>query len=86
MATATVKTANDCLQILAAAGKQTPDFVPPGFKTIAQISRETKKSPSVTNRFIREALKLGLVERLKLRVPVGDKLYPTPHYRICAKK
>lgn len=81
------ETANDWLSVLAAAGKQTADEVPPGFKTINQIVKETGKSHSQTNRYVREALKLGLIERLKLKVPVGEKLYPTPHYRIlCAKK
>ena len=82
MATAPVKTANDWLKVLTHAGK-VPDEVPPGFKTIEQISRETGKSSTVVRRQLNEAVKLGLVERQKFNVPTGYKLYPVPHFRIC---
>jgi predicted transcriptional regulator len=83
MATTPVKTANDWLKVLASAGKRVADEVPPGFKTVAQIAKETGKSNSQTNKHLREAVKLGLVETRKFNVPAGEKLYPTPHFRIC---
>lgn len=83
MATAPVKTANDWLAILSSAGKKTADEVPPGFKTIEQISKDTGKSSTMVRRQLNEAVKLGLVERQKFNVPTGYKLYPVPHFRIC---
>jgi hypothetical protein len=82
MATAPVKTANDWLGILSSAGKKVPDEVPPGFKTVAQIAKETGKSNCQTNKTLREAVKLGLVERRKFVITTGYKLYPVPHFRI----
>jgi DNA-binding HxlR family transcriptional regulator len=82
MATAPVKTANDWLKVLTHAGKKTADEVPPGFKTIEQISKETGKSSTMVRRQLNEAVKLGLVERQKFNVPTGYKLYPVPHFRI----
>jgi len=80
MATAPVKTANDWLAILSNAGK-VPDEVPPGFKTVEQISKETGKSSTMVRRQLNEAVKLGLVERRKFVITTGYKLYPVPHFR-----
>lgn len=83
MATAPVKkTPNEWLQILAAAGRGTPDVIPPGFKSVPAISEETGMSETQTRRYLREAVKLGMVEERKLRVVAGNKLYPFSHYRI----
>jgi len=76
------ETANDWLQILAAAGKRTEDKVPPGFKSATQIAKETGKSETQVRKYLREAVKLGLIEGAKFNVNTGDKLYPVPHYRI----
>lgn len=84
MATAPVKTANDWLQVLAAAGKKVADEVPPGFKTASEIARETNRGESTTRKMLKEAVKLGLAEERKFSVESGSKLYPTPHYRICS--
>ncbi len=84
MATAPVKTANDWLKILTAAGKKTPDEVPEGFQTVTQIARATNRGESTTRKMLKEAVKLGLAEERKFSVESGTKLYPTPHYRICS--
>jgi len=55
------ETANDWLKVLTHAGKKTADEVPPGFKTIEQISKETGKSSTMVRRQLNEAVKLGLV-------------------------
>ena len=76
-------TPNDWLAVLAAAGKKTPDIIPPGYKTIEQIAAETGKSVTMTRLNIKQARTLGLIEELKLKVGGGEgKLYPTTHYRI----
>jgi predicted transcriptional regulator len=75
-------TANDWLAVLAKASKQIADEVPEGFKTVAQIAKETGRSNSQTAKYLREAVKVGLVEERRLKVPTGNKLYPTPHFRI----
>jgi hypothetical protein len=75
------RSASEWLGILSNAGK-IPDEVPPGFKTIEQISKETGKSSTMVRRQLNEAVKLGLVERQKFNVPTGYKLYPVPHFRI----
>ena len=64
------------------ASQGTADEVPSGFKTIAEIAKETGKSDSQTRKYIREAVKMGLVEEAKFKVATGNKLYPTPHFRI----
>jgi len=75
-------TGNDWLSVLAQASKGVADDVPAGFKTLAEIAKETGKSDSQTRKYIREAVKMGLVEESKFRVRTGNKIYPTPHYRI----
>jgi predicted transcriptional regulator len=76
------KTANDWLAVLAQASKQIADEVPAGFKTVAQIAKETGKSNSQTGKYLKEAVKIGLVEEVRYRVPTGNKIYPVPHFRI----
>jgi predicted transcriptional regulator len=78
----TQKTPNDWLSVLAAAGQGVADEVPKGFQTIAQIAKETGKSESQARIHVRNAIRLGLVEESKFRVQAGNKLYPTPHYKI----
>ena len=88
MATAPLKkpkadmTPNDWLAVLARASLKTADEVPEGYKTVAQIAKETGKSNSRTNKTLREAVKQGLVETRRFNIPTGDKLYPVPHFRI----
>lgn len=84
MATAPVKTANEWLSILTKAAKGVADSVPPGFKTAAQISQETGRSETQVRKYLKKAGKLGLVEKRKFKIETGDKLYPTPHFRICS--
>lgn len=76
------KSASEWLGILTRAAKKTADEVPPGFKTVAQIARETNRGESQTRRMVKEAVRLGLAEERKFSVDVGSKLYPTPHYKI----
>ena len=80
------KTPNEWLQILAAAGKGIPDEIPPGFKSVPAISSETGMSETQTRRYLREAVKLGLVEERKLKVVAGNKLYPSAHFKICSSQ
>jgi predicted transcriptional regulator len=75
-------TPNDWLAVLAQASKQIADEVPEGFKTVAQIAKETGKSNSQTAKYLREAVNLGLVEDAKFKVATGNKIYPVPHFRI----
>jgi predicted transcriptional regulator len=83
MATTTLKkTANDWLSVLAAANAKTPDVVPPGYATIEQIAEETGKSITTTRQSMKAAIKAGVVESKKFLLAVGQKTYPTTHYRI----
>ena len=82
MATAPIKTANEWLKVLSSAGKRVADEVPEGYKTVAQIAKETGKSSSQTTKHLREALKLGLVETRRFTIETGDKLYPVPHIEL----
>jgi predicted transcriptional regulator len=75
-------TPNDWLAVLSQASKQIADEVPEGFKTVAQIAKETGKSNSQTAKYLREAVNLGLVEDAKFKVATGNKIYPVPHFRI----
>jgi hypothetical protein len=76
------KTANDWLSVLAAANAKTPDIVPAGFATIEQIAEKTGKSITTTRHDMRAALKAGVVESKKFLLAVGQKTYPTTHFRI----
>ena len=82
MATTPVKTANDWLSFLVAASKGAPDIVPPGYKTLAQISKETGKSETQIRRYIREGLKQGRVLHAKFKLDTGTKIYPVAHYKL----
>jgi hypothetical protein len=75
-------TYNDWLSVLTAAGQGVADEVPKGFQTIAQIAKETGKSQSQARIYVRNAIEMGLVEESKFKVQAGNKLYPTPHFRI----
>jgi hypothetical protein len=76
------KTANDWLSVIMDASKVTPDIVPPGYKTIAEISKETGKSDTQIRRHLRIATQQGKVLTAKFRINSGVKLYPIPHYKI----
>lgn len=79
------KTPNDWAAVLTAANAKTPDVVPIGFSTIEQISEETGKSITTTRHDMKAAIKSGAVEVKKFLVAVGNKTYPTNHYRIVVR-
>ena len=76
------KTAINWLAVLSAANAKTPDIVPAGFATIEQIAEETGKSITTTRQSMKAAIKAGVVESKKFLLAVGQKTYPTTHYRI----
>ena len=76
------KTANEWLELIHRAVLKKTDEIPPGYKTVDSISKEIKKSECQTRRYLKRALREGLVEQQRFRIQVGEKTYHVPHFKI----
>jgi hypothetical protein len=61
---------------------QTPDVVPPGWKTVKQLAAQLGRAETSVARMLRTSAEQGLVEVQSFSVVTGQRRYPTPHYRL----
>ena len=67
----------------ALATPDTPDEVPPGWFTAAQLSEKVGMSYDWAGRRVSALVKAGRVEVKKFRVQSGQRgIYPIAHYRL----
>jgi hypothetical protein len=67
----------------ALATPDTPDEVPPGWFTAAQLSEKVGMSYDWAGRRVGALVKAGKVEVKKFRIPSGQRgIYPVAHYRL----
>jgi len=75
------ETANSWIKAINALSNRDKDVVPDGWRTIAQIAKDTNRSDSRTRECINELIALKKVEYKKFRVASGLRSpYPTWHY------
>lgn len=53
-----------------------------GFYTLAEWMVESGVGREQTTRNLRKGIEAGVVEMKRYRVRCGDKIYPTPHYKV----
>ena len=58
------------------------DVVPPGWRTIQQISKQTKVPVPTLQQKIHRLLSTGQAERKMFRVRLTVKTRPVPHYKL----
>jgi len=74
--------ANEWVQFLVDAKSIATEKVPSGWKTRLELEEEWNFSQSHTARKIQCLLKLGKIEKKTFKVLTGNRIYPTPHYKI----
>lgn len=74
--------ANQWSDLIASLHKKTADKVEKGFLPRIAWQKEWNLEMSETNKRIRRLMDAGIMETKKFRIPVGQKTYPTPHYKI----
>jgi len=60
--------------------KSVEDPIPPGFLSVRQWAEKWKLSEVQTQRLLSDGIEGGFVTMKKLRVNVGRRIYPVPHY------
>lgn len=71
----------DWSTLLSQALQGAPDKVPAGWKTSAQLAKESGLGICRTQRALKKLVKQGQVEIKLFRVKVTAKTLPVPHYR-----
>lgn len=61
------------------------DRVPKEWKTTKQWASEENLNCSMTSRYLRDGVALGIIERKMFRIPISGIVRPVPHYRLKAK-
>lgn len=75
------ETANTWLNAINDLSNRNKDVVPDGWRTIAQIAKDTNRSDSSVREFVNELITLKKVKYKKFRVVSGLRSpYPTWHY------
>lgn len=74
--------ANEWANLIADLHKKQSEKVEKGFLPRTAWQKEWNLEISETNKRIRRLLDAGIMETKKFRIPVGQKTYPTPHYKI----
>jgi predicted transcriptional regulator len=74
--------ANEWANIIVSSKINCAEKVPAGWKTRLQLEEEWGVCQSHAGRRIQDLMKLGKIERKTFKVITGNRLYPTPHYKI----
>jgi predicted transcriptional regulator len=59
-----------------------PDVVPPGWQTVAQISKTTKIPTPTLQKKMQRLVAAGKAERKMFRVQLAKNVRPVPHYKL----
>jgi hypothetical protein len=63
----------------------TPDVVPPGWFTVADLANKSGKSPVTVGPRLNRMVKDGEVERKDFVIQLEHRVRPVPHYRLLKK-
>ena len=67
----------------ALSSTETPEVVPPGWKTAQEVAAFMGLTRCSANRYLTAAVAGGRCERKKFRIQSGQRtIYPVPHYRL----
>jgi len=67
---------------ILSAPSVTPDKVPAGWFTVAQLADQLGKSICNTSQRVRRMVAAGKAERRMFRIQLAEKVRPVPHYRL----
>ena len=57
------------------------DVVPDGWRTAKEIAGEICRSQSYASKMLNRLVEEGKLQRRKVRIPTGTKMYPVDHYK-----
>lgn len=72
---------NELLRKLESSLSVQVEEVPAGFKTCEAWATEFGKSRSYTHKLLTNGVSQGIMERKRIRIESGSRIYPVPHYR-----
>jgi hypothetical protein len=82
---ATNMSANEWAGIISEYSSMEPQKVPKEYKTAKELSEIWGLSATATKCRLRWAIESKKVETKKFRIPTGEKVYLTSHYKIIKK-
>ena len=73
-------------KVLSRSGGSACDVIPKGFKTHSEIAKESGRSLTRCYLYLERGVKMGLIEKRKLKAKSGNTIKHIAFYKIIKKK